>query len=34
MNSTADQSLPVTYADVAAAAEILEGVAHRTPTLT
>ena len=34
MSSTGNQPLPVTYADVAAAAEKLAGVAHRTPALT
>jgi threonine dehydratase len=34
MGSTDNQPLPVTYADVSAAAEILKGVAHRTPALT
>ena len=34
MNLTNDQLLPVGYADVAAAAATLEGIAHRTPALT
>ena len=34
MGSAGNQPLPVTYADVSAAAEILKGVAHRTPALT
>ncbi len=34
MNRTNDQLLPVSYADVAAAAATLEGIAHRTPALT
>jgi threonine dehydratase len=34
MNITDDQSLPVGYADVVAAAAAIEGVAHRTPVLT
>ena len=34
MDSAGNQFLSVTYADVAAAAERLEGVAHRTPALT
>src|SRR4051812_16560817 len=33
MNLT-DQPLPVAYADIAAAAEILQGIAHRTPAFT
>ena len=34
MGSAGDQPLLVTYADVAAAAEKLNGIAHRTPALT
>ncbi len=34
MNSTNDLRLPVGYADIAAAAATLEGIAHRTPALT
>ncbi|MEK7875978.1 MAG: threo-3-hydroxy-L-aspartate ammonia-lyase [Pseudomonadota bacterium] len=34
MSFAGNQRLPVTYADVCAAAERLEGVAHRTPALT
>jgi threonine dehydratase len=34
MGATSNQPLPVSYPDVAAAAEKLEGVAHRTPVLT
>ncbi len=34
MSSTGSPRLPVTYADVVAAAEKLAGVAHRTPALT
>ena len=33
-DSTGDDTLPVTYTDVEAAARRLEGVAHRTPVLT
>ena len=33
MNTTHDQLMPVSYGDVAAAAETLKGVAHRTPAL-
>ena len=34
MDTTGNQPLPVSYPDVAAAAERLAGVAHRTPALT
>ena len=34
MDTPSNQSLPVTYADVSAAAAKLEGFAHRTPALT
>ena len=34
MDTPSNQSLPVTYADVSAAAARLEGFAHRTPALT
>jgi len=34
MDTTGNQPLPVSYPDVAAAAERLAGVAHRTPVLT
>ncbi len=34
MDTSSNRSLPVSFADVAAAAEILKGVAHRTPALT
>ena len=34
MDTASNQSLPVTYADVSAAAAKLEGFAHRTPALT
>ncbi|MBI4191550.1 MAG: threo-3-hydroxy-L-aspartate ammonia-lyase [Betaproteobacteria bacterium] len=34
MDTATNQPLPVSYADVAAAAKKLEGVAHRTPALT
>ena len=34
MDTTSNQPLPVTYADVAVAAEQFTGVAHRTPALT
>jgi threonine dehydratase len=34
MDMSSNRSLPVSYADVAAAAETLKGVAHRTPALT
>ena len=34
MDATSNQRLPVSYADVAAAAEKLTGIAHRTPALT
>jgi len=34
MGSAGNQPLPVSYPDVAAAAERLAGVAHRTPALT
>ena len=34
MDTASNRELPVGYADVAAAAEKLMGVAHRTPALT
>lgn len=34
MGTTSDQALPVSYADVAAAAARLQGIAHVTPVLT
>jgi threonine dehydratase len=34
MNERAGGELPVAWADVASAAERLEGIAHRTPVMT